>query len=935
MNEQQRQVRIERWNNYRGSAYRRWRVLSTFLTGFLIGLFYVLLISGWPSFGLNAEGHSNLVLIFSGILGGVIYSILVDEHIEMPRFIANKGDEFEAGLFGDILLGIAGAIVLEVIRQQLAPNTQEPAPVGIAAVGIIGGYGGRAILQFALQRVFKDINVLDVDRQKYLQTSLQRRLEGMDSLELIDQINQQVNVGLAPAEIAELASAIKQSAVGSRLRIYTLAKEFRRAAKLAGETARIERIIPIFKALIESDPQQHSYYAELAFAYKDSDSPDLFQVIQYLDKAIALRGNQQRAETWNYELSRAITRIQEAYKALGSYDFDPAVHERIITDLLAVAEIYNLENILKEVSDQHVPVPIFEWMQHNQAMLAAHPKAKVLIGQLDTLVGNESVGNESTDSQPANSQPANSQPAAPFLEPVPSPPIKPTSPSSPSILPQPPEKPVVIFVTDNNIPQVGIALIKKLEGYAKERADGHAEAYPDVIHGWKVATIGYGTTSYPDGTKVKQGDVITRDQAEAYLIQGLEHNYKKALEKIPTWAQMNINQRAALYSFAYNLGAYFYKGADFDSITRVCDSPNRWADQSWISEQFLKYINRGTSAEVGLRDRRRAEANLFCQPVAVRLDKSSNQLLAQFAQNNLSLVPDLVAENIPLATQIQVILISFGLLEPPADGKFGPLSTEALLNFQEKMVQKIPNLVQEKGFLGPLTAKALIAVTPAQFPKPSLNLGNDLASRIIKYMQAKRYQISTEKQEYNIVYVEGMNVDGTLNNDAPNCFNDVRMVIEFTGNKPQIVGRWEATTEPGSYYTYHPMNPKGAARIQFGQYKAWQVDKHCGKSSGCHEALVQTGQLTVHRDFDKNMQRTGDKLDTSSNLSINQHWGFDMPKNDIGFASAGCLVGRTRQGHREFMEIIKRDKRYSKTRQYTFQTTIIPGDDLEKCFPPS
>ena len=88
----------------------------------------------------------------------------------------------------------------------------------------------------------------------------------------------------------------------------------RLAAKDSGERDRIKRMMPLFAALIKGDPDQHTYYAELAFAYKDSESPDLFQAMQYLDKAIALRGNQQRAATWNYELSRAITRIEAAHK---------------------------------------------------------------------------------------------------------------------------------------------------------------------------------------------------------------------------------------------------------------------------------------------------------------------------------------------------------------------------------------------------------------------------------------------------------------------------------------------------------------------------------------------------------------------------------------------------------------------------------------------
>ena len=164
----------------------------------------------------------------------------------------------------------------------------------------------------------------------------------------------------------------------------------------------------------------------------------------------------------------------------------------------------------------------------------------------------------------------------------------------------------------NAIPSVGIELIKTFEGYARALPDGRAEAYADPIHGWAVPTIGYGTTAYPDGTKVRQGDVITRPQAEDYLIAHIEDSTRVPLERIPTWGQMNDNQRGAIYSFAYNLGAGFYGSSGFQSITRVCDSPARWTDKAWVTEQFVKYRNPGTAAEAGLRRRREAEADLFC-----------------------------------------------------------------------------------------------------------------------------------------------------------------------------------------------------------------------------------------------------------------------------------------------------------------------------------
>ncbi|MCP9859212.1 hypothetical protein KBZ33_08785 [Cyanobium sp. Cruz-8D1] len=197
-------------------------------------------------------------------------------------------------------------------------------------------------------------------------------------------------------------------------------------------------------------------------------------------------------------------------------------------------------------------------------------------------------------------------------------------------------------------------------------------------------------------------------------------------------------------------------------------------------------------------------------------------------------------------------------------------------------------------------------------------------------MRQKKFQVFAGLGERNIVYVEGMNLDGSLNDDPPNHFNDLRLVIEFVEARPRIIGQWEATTEPGSHYTKNPMNPRGAARIKFDQYRAWQVGSH-GESDP-HEALVQAAPVTVHRDSNQDFQRPGDLVDTGL-FGINQHWGYDLPRNDIGRASAGCLVGRSREGHREFMRLVQQDPRYKANKNFLFSTTIIAGDDLEASFP--
>lgn len=205
-----------------------------------------------------------------------------------------------------------------------------------------------------------------------------------------------------------------------------------------------------------------------------------------------------------------------------------------------------------------------------------------------------------------------------------------------------------------------------------------------------------------------------------------------------------------------------------------------------------------------------------------------------------------------------------------------------------------------------------------------------LASSVIQYMRSKNFTIFEGVNQYNIVYLEGVNADGSLNSDLPNHFNDRRLIIQILNGNPSIIGNWEGTSEPSNYYTENPMNRKGAARICFGQYKAWSIGMH-GQADR-HEALVQVQPLPVARDGNRDHARTGDFIDTGL-FGINQHWGYDLPTNNLQKASAGCLVGRTRKGHKEFMHLLKQDAKYRQFRQYIFTTTIIGGDDLLLKFP--
>lgn len=265
--------------------------------------------------------------------------------------------------------------------------------------------------------------------------------------------------------------------------------------------------------------------------------------------------------------------------------------------------------------------------------------------------------------------------------------------------------------------------------------------------------------------------------------------------------------------------------------------------------------------------------------------------------------------------ELQTELIRLRLLDPPVDGIFGVQTKNALKHAQALL--KLP-------VTGEITDKCLSLIQESKELVP-VKLTNSLASRIVKYFLQEGYHFCVIPDAYTIVYLEGCSWDGTPNDDKLDGWNDRRIILKFDDGHPVITGNFLASCEPGKYYTWHPLHPSGAARIEFGQYRAWRVGTHGWGTAEPHEALVQVAPITVRRDKNKDGYRTGDAADTGL-FGINQHHGYNLPS--VGRASAGCLVGQMREGHAQFMRMVKSDARYKLNRGYTFFTTVIDSTKL-------
>ncbi|NOU20107.1 MAG: lysozyme [Bacteroidales bacterium] len=144
----------------------------------------------------------------------------------------------------------------------------------------------------------------------------------------------------------------------------------------------------------------------------------------------------------------------------------------------------------------------------------------------------------------------------------------------------------------------GIQLIEQFE--CSGNVENYLKAYKCPAGVW---TIGFGTTIYPNGKKVKEGDVCTREQAYHYLRNDLI--YTEDQVDALTIDSINQNQFDSLISFAYNIGIGALRSSML--LRKVNSNPN---DPS-IRNEFIKWIFEDALRLPELVARRNAEADLY------------------------------------------------------------------------------------------------------------------------------------------------------------------------------------------------------------------------------------------------------------------------------------------------------------------------------------
>ena len=205
-----------------------------------------------------------------------------------------------------------------------------------------------------------------------------------------------------------------------------------------------------------------------------------------------------------------------------------------------------------------------------------------------------------------------------------------------------------------------IELIKHFEGL-------HLDAYecPASVAGNRFYTIGFGTTIYPNGTRVQRGDRITVARAEELLKNDIEQKYAKHVRESVIFSKLkNSNEFGALVSFVYNVGRGGLHAPN--SINRRIRNGEDYV--TVVTEELPRWNKGGGRVLPGLVRRRQAELELFMTPVE---EDSKVKLSVGDVNGEVKLFQKSL--NVWLRTWNKLVLVE--------DGIFGGLTLAAAQDF--------------------------------------------------------------------------------------------------------------------------------------------------------------------------------------------------------------------------------------------------------------
>jgi len=236
-----------------------------------------------------------LFIALPGIFGGLLFAMR-GKSLELPYL--KSSHSWAPGVIGDCLFGLAGGGVIFLVVPWQFPPADNLALLKTVALALVGGYGGRALVEKVLADQLKQLadRVDEAEEQGKIDSRATQLVE------------QHLDEDVAATQVSEeeLRQKVAGASLTARQAIFEKTRLFRKDA-FPDRRDLLPRVVPVLEGLIAADTEKqfHRNHGQLGYALKDMEPPDLKRAETQFATAIKIRDQRGVKGYPVYEYSRA------------------------------------------------------------------------------------------------------------------------------------------------------------------------------------------------------------------------------------------------------------------------------------------------------------------------------------------------------------------------------------------------------------------------------------------------------------------------------------------------------------------------------------------------------------------------------------------------------------------------------------------------------
>ncbi len=300
----------------------------------------------------NVDTQLIVTLLGMGAVGGLLFGYRKDGKNGLVWPHRAEAHKWQLGCVADVVYGSAGAIAIFLVAPLDISTDTTKDFLRVLAMALVGGYGGPAMLDRALSATVDRLSRQTEEvsqKQQSLEGELQKRQEQQTAdAATLKLVMQQCELRAPETPEADLAEALKTASDGTREIAFQRAVETR-STSWRTEKWLVTRTVPLFKALVDLEPNNHRYRGQYGYALKDQQEPDWHAALEQLQQAIALRDAEGQGQWFHYyELNRALCRIAIDSQGSPTGPSDPELRRQVLADLETASTESNISRISQE-----------------------------------------------------------------------------------------------------------------------------------------------------------------------------------------------------------------------------------------------------------------------------------------------------------------------------------------------------------------------------------------------------------------------------------------------------------------------------------------------------------------------------------------------------------------------------------------------------------